>query len=745
MLELFSPQKVPKPIKQSTRPEGRQVIEWRPGDPLPWQYLRPPAPVGKTKRRWQHTVYLGLYDLEDVYQYLHHAFAEDRDAYDERRAGVSACAAVMLDDRGVLMVDSATLSSALWAVARIRDSGVAPSPQWAGGFSLAAQEFKEEVDVVEGLRREVARAEESRAEKSSAERAREEKAPPQDEGSLWTLLRIAHEASGIAGTPRLAGQRIIISSVIVSDRRTSDATADIDFLNSFFLDDLAAVQVALADGRCSPALSAYLTADALLPTGLRSDVMTEHAVVDAGVGIDRLPKGRWPSNPEHGLALRQQFAVNRALDDLSGISGLMGVNGPPGTGKTTMLRDILAGNVVERARRLASLQRPEHAFTATTHRWSSGDGYPRIVRQLRPELTGFEMVVASANNAAVENISVEIPAREAIAARWRDDADYFADIASAALAASGVGEEEEESSEGAGWTGEAERTEGAGRRAWGLVAARLGNKRNRGDFRSAFWFDVTDPNTKQRVPGTVPRMQTRLSQWRDGTAPRTGWSRARENFRRAERRVDELLAQRRAAQDRLNRLEVALREESELAAQAQRQGAEASAAVGESRAYAAVVEHAEAECSEARTIRDRQVETRPGALETLFTLGRAVREWRARLEPLEDRLRAAEQHWRRTCGHAHDLAGRARELSDEAATLEASRVRGPGRRPGCARGWPRTMTRTGPPIPSGRGRGRLVRRAPRGSTPGSTRLAPSCSWRPCGSMRTSWPTRPMTC
>ena len=107
----------------------------------------------------EEAIYFGVYDLEDVYQYLHHAFAEDRDAYDERRAGSSACAAVMLDDRGVLMVDSATLSSALWAVAQIRDSGAAPSPQWAGGFSLAAQEFKEEADVVEGLRREAALAE----------------------------------------------------------------------------------------------------------------------------------------------------------------------------------------------------------------------------------------------------------------------------------------------------------------------------------------------------------------------------------------------------------------------------------------------------------------------------------------------------------------------------------------------------------------------------------------------------------
>ncbi|WP_248116800.1 MULTISPECIES: hypothetical protein [unclassified Micrococcus] len=102
-----------------------------------------------------------------------------------------------------------------------------------------------------------------------------------------------------------------------------------------------------------------------------------------------------------------------------------------------MLRDILASNVVERARRLSACENPLDAFTERTHEWTGEGRTRRRVRKLWPEVVGFEMVVAPANNAAVENISEEIPHRSAIKDGRDVDADYFGELATAALGGSG--------------------------------------------------------------------------------------------------------------------------------------------------------------------------------------------------------------------------------------------------------------------------------------------------------------------
>ncbi|MEU8434123.1 hypothetical protein AB0F18_14590 [Streptomyces sp. NPDC029216] len=277
-----------------------------------------------------------------------------------------------------------------------------------------------------------------------------------------------------------------VRSVAVRVDHAGDADQQ-DFLNSFIAADLERVAGALARQDPGAGLAAYLTPGAAFDKARRIDLRQRPEAALAGVAPARTPAGRWPAEAGHPLALSQQFAVNAVHAELAPGAGLFAVNGPPGTGKTTLLRDCCAAAVVERARRLAGLRLPSEAFAQQDpYVWKSGD-YTRTVTPLRPEFTGFEMVVASANNGAVENISTEIPARAALGRQWWEEADYFAEQATRLL---------------------------KGEPAWGAVAARLGSKRNRMEFVNRFWHgkyrqtDADAPPPPPVPPQRRPRPRT---------------------------------------------------------------------------------------------------------------------------------------------------------------------------------------------------------------------------------------------
>lgn len=171
---------------------------------------------------------------------------------------------------------------------------------------------------------------------------------------------------------------------------------------------------------------------------------------------------------------------------------------------------------------MAKFDDPETAFEHSGEKLKAGASWIHLYR-LNPTLRGFEMVAASSNNKAVENVSAELPSLSAIA-NDAQELRYFKTLSDAMHQSD----------------------------TWGAIAAVLGNMQNRSRFKQVFWWDddnglsnylraatglakdveITDPETghvDRRTPRIVEAEQPPLS--REEALER--WRSTRKRFLKA--------------------------------------------------------------------------------------------------------------------------------------------------------------------------------------------------------------------
>lgn len=229
----------------------------------------------------------------------------------------------------------------------------------------------------------------------------------------------------------------------------------LEMFNSFFLKPLDLVRNNIDKFTPHSPISKYLGVE---DKPNFKDVLNNPQFLKELLELSKMQVARWPSSPENCLAALQTAAINNIIQKTENNEHIFAINGPPGTGKTTLLFDIIANIYVKRACNLAKFKTPDKGFSGDKYSFKIM-GIEYEVAVIDSSLQNHEIVVASSNNSAVENISKELPLYTKIDKIYHEEIKFF------------------------DWLANDEDND----KNWGIFTAVLGRSANRQVFMDKFW------------------------------------------------------------------------------------------------------------------------------------------------------------------------------------------------------------------------------------------------------------------
>lgn len=263
-----------------------------------------------------------------------------------------------------------------------------------------------------------------------------------------------------------------------------------DLKSSFFLDDLQLVLHHIERLKDNDKVLSYI--NSLNQDIEHYDLLKDTDQMRKWYNPKVLPYGRWPS--KFNLSFMQQIAVNIAKENPKDI---FSVNGPPGTGKTTLLKDIIANNIVERAAKFCERNQVNDIFKKVV-----GLDGTSFYYTIPSDIAVYGMLVLSSNNKAVENITLELPNISTIKAGTNGSTLFNPEFSDQQVDLSCFAKDEKykyvKSSE-VYFTFLADRLAESNTQ-WGLISARLGKKSNINTFMPALNVLSSDMSSIMRMP-----------------------------------------------------------------------------------------------------------------------------------------------------------------------------------------------------------------------------------------------------